>query len=371
VRDSAGRARGIRFGRAVVVKARSYWESDLVRAGGLNLIYFWCEPVELARERHVPAGNGERSQGVASMAEKRSFPLLVVAVCLAGLGAVLFVYVKGLSAEIDPSSALTPVSGSLHQLAEAGDAAGLKSALKRPGVVIDQPMDGVDKARRGMTPLMLAASCGKAEAAHELIVGGAKVDASTLDGKTPLILAVLSSDLPTVKALLGTQARVDARTGDGWTALMIAAGRGSHEILTAIIAAGANVEFKNKWGQTALMAAAMAGNPENVKALLEARAPVTAVDDDGRDALALATAGEGPVEVLSLLLGAGADVKAGDKDGVTPLMRAADRGDAEKVGVLLQAGAPKDAKDKLGRTAADWANSRDDDRGRDLAKLLK
>lgn len=68
-----------------------------------------------------------------------------------------------------------------------------------------------------MTPLMLAASFGKAEAAQAPIAGGAKTDAATLDGKTPLILAVLSSDLATVKALLGTQAQRTVRTGDGWT----------------------------------------------------------------------------------------------------------------------------------------------------------
>lgn len=63
-----------------------------------------------------------------------------------GTRAAPFVYVKGLSAEIDPSSALTPVSGSLHQLAESEMRRGCV-CVKRPGVVVDQPMESVDKAR--------------------------------------------------------------------------------------------------------------------------------------------------------------------------------------------------------------------------------
>lgn len=302
------------------------------------------------------------------MTERRSFPFLLVVLCLVGLGAALITYVRGLAAEIDTGA---PSGGipSLHEAAERGDLAAIQVAAKQPAS-LDQPLEHGEGARRGMTPLMCAATAGKTDAVQALIKAGAKVDAPRRDGKTALMLAVIEGNAAAAQALVDAKARVDARSNENWTAAMFAASRGDASVLRALLASGANVEFSNKWGQTALMIASQAGDPEKIKILLEARSPLNTTDGEGATAVAYAASSESPAGGLQLLIDSGADPKLADKSGLTPLMRAADRADQEKLAILLKAGAPTDSKDASGRTAAEWALARDDELGKQAAKLL-
>jgi ankyrin repeat protein len=64
-------------------------------------------------------------------------------------------------------------------------------------------------------------------------------------------------------------------------------------------------------------------------------------------------------------------VNSADADGVTPLMKAAERGDVEQVTALLKLGADVNAKDRANKwTARDWANKRDDEKGRAVVRAL-
>jgi ankyrin repeat protein len=55
---------------------------------------------------------------------------------------------------------------------------------------------------------------------------------------------------------------------------------------------------------------------------------------------------------------------------MTPLMRAAQSGDPEKVIMLLNAGAAPGAKASDGRSALDFARTRSDAAGRQIADIL-
>jgi ankyrin repeat protein len=299
--------------------------------------------------------------------------LPVVVILLVALGGFLFYAINELTGEIaTKSSNATEVSGptmSLHDAAARGDVQALEREFAR-GANANAAISGGEAWQAGMTPLMSAAFSGKRDAVARVLQAGGKADMRSTDGKTALFFAAGWADASTVKTLLDAGARLDARTDDGLTATMIAAARGKAETLKALADAGANVSFANKWGETALLMAARAGDAEKVRILLTAGAQPDVRDNTGATPLWVACSSGAPIDVIKALLDAHADVKIADNDGVTPLMRAADRGDAELVKILLAGGAPKEAKDHRGWTAEAWADSRDDEIGKAIVKLL-
>jgi len=304
-------------------------------------------------------------------APSRVGSMIVVIFCLAALGAALFYQINKLSTDAGGTPAASSVrpSSSLHDAAGSGDLTVINAAITSK-VDLDAPLTGVS-GRNGQTPLMLAATSGKADVVGALVGGGAKVNARAADGKTPLMLAAGWADAGVVRALLDASARVDERDENRWTALMMAAARGSAESVKTLLDAGADVGARNKWQQTALMIAAQSGSSEKVTMLLSAGANVNDQDQSGATALALLAASEDAnADGFESLIGARADVNAADMDGLTPLMRAADKGDAQRVIALLNAGGQSGLRDRQGRSAADWATARDDEKGREIAGLL-
>lgn len=67
------------------------------------------------------------------------------------------------------------------------------------------------KDRNGMTPLMVAAQTGDADAARLLLTAGANVNAVDNAGETALILAVHNRDLTTARQLIANGANPDLR----------------------------------------------------------------------------------------------------------------------------------------------------------------
>ncbi len=264
-----------------------------------------------------------------------------------------------------------PLALGLHQAAAGGSADSVRVAIAA-GADPNLPLPETDPNRGGMTPLMLACFAGSADATRALLEAKARTESRSPDGRTALIYAAGWGDAQKVQMLLDAGATVDARASDGMTALMFAAARGEVGSVRSLVAAGARVDERNRWRQTALMGAARTGSLEKVDALLGAGAPVDASDQYGDTALSIAAAASDTgLEVVQTLIRAKARLDEPDNDGVTALMKAAESGDGEKVAALLAAGASREAKDHAnGWTARDWAQKRDDDRGRAIVELL-
>ncbi|MEZ6241981.1 MAG: ankyrin repeat domain-containing protein [Phycisphaerales bacterium] len=114
------------------------------------------------------------------MAEGRPFPFAVIVIVLIIAGAVLFVSVQRLSADIGAPGAAEGASA-LHLAAESGDVAGLRAELAR-GADVDTPSHVQNRFRDGMTPLMLAIESGSSEAVTLLLEAGADVNARSTVG---------------------------------------------------------------------------------------------------------------------------------------------------------------------------------------------
>src|ERR1043165_1003770 len=109
------------------------------------------------------------------MTNQRPFALILLVVCLVGLGALLFAYVQRLSADIGPEPASQAAAGSIHAAAESGNVSAIQAAI-RAGAPVDQPAESDDTTRRGLTPLSFAIMADKPEAVQALLAAGAKVE---------------------------------------------------------------------------------------------------------------------------------------------------------------------------------------------------
>lgn len=259
----------------------------------------------------------------------------------------------------------------ISEAVSKGDAAAVKAAAAA-GADVNGEMVNEEPGRDPVPLLCFAAHAGSPDVLKAMLDAKAKTEVRTSDGRTALMWAASLGDAARVRMLLDAGARTDARADKGWTALMWAAARGEPASVKALIDAGADVNATNRWRQTALMHAARTGNIDKVNMLIDAGASATATDVDNATTLIIAASAEIPPAVYAILVRAGAPINHGDIDGVTALMKAAERGDAEGVQTLLKLGADKALKDRANQwTAADWAQKRDDERGKKVVELLK
>jgi len=150
-----------------------------------------------------------------------------------------------------------------------------------------------------------------------LIAGGADVNVKDKDGVTPLMRAASAGRADIVRLLLANGADVNATTS-GVTALMMASLGGYPDAIRPLLAAKADVRARDNQGRTALMAAASSGNADAVEALLKSGADVAAEDVSGGTALTYAAA-EGHAAAVELLQ------KGGARPGDAELILAAGR----------------------------------------------
>ena len=173
------------------------------------------------------------------------------------------------------------------------------------------PVDRRDEA--DITPLMVAACCGRSGIARELLRRGADPNGATTArtqeassrrdvasvlglggavgvgrGETPLYFAARQGKHEVVELLLEASARVDPVSGHRWTPLLAAVYAGHRQVAGALLRHGADADHLDAEQLSPLFYAARAGDEELVAALLERGADATYESPFGDGALATA-----------------------------------------------------------------------------------
>lgn len=119
----------------------------------------------------------------------------------------------------------------------------------------DMVMLGYDideKDADGYTPLMIAASLGKAEFVAFLINNGANVNSRSKSGLTALHRAAQAGSTAVIQLLAEADAIVDLPDNEGMTPLMAAVSANKFFAVDLLIKRGATIGFRNAEGRTAL-----------------------------------------------------------------------------------------------------------------------
>mmetsp|Transcript_14225 Transcript_14225/g.35936 ORF Transcript_14225/g.35936 Transcript_14225/m.35936 type:complete len:872 (-) Transcript_14225:361-2976(-) len=157
----------------------------------------------------------------------------------------------------------------LHIAAFKGHAAVVKEAASVPGgptAVLEL------RDKRGRTPLHLAASENRPEAAASLLAAGASAGAADANGLLPIHKAAYAGAAATLRVLTTGPAaatHINAALRDGMTPLHLAAWKGSADSVTVLLLAGASCMARNDRGGTALHEAAAGGSLEVIGVLLQ------------------------------------------------------------------------------------------------------
>jgi ankyrin repeat protein len=162
----------------------------------------------------------------------------------------------------------------------------------------------------GKTALMVVGKRGMADLVEQLLNAGAEVNAANNNGGTALMFAAISGDMRTISLLLGRGAAVDAVGANLWGAMMLAAVKGHAELVATFLQRGADPNLPDVYDWTPLMRAASRNRIATVRLLLDdKRTDIARRDDDGATALHRA-AKEGHLAMVELLVELGADVRA-------------------------------------------------------------
>jgi Raf kinase inhibitor-like YbhB/YbcL family protein len=265
--------------------------------------------------------------------------------------------------------ALAAAQSDLDDIVVTGTIADARAAIAKGADVNAKDADGV-------TPLMRAASAGRADMVSLLLSRSADANAKTTGGVTPLMMASLGGYVSAMRPLIAAKADVNVKDNQGRTALMAASSSGEAAAVEALLGAGADVRAEDASSETAMTYAAAEGhaaaiaalqrhgakpgelelilasgrcNADVVRALLSGGMSVE-TPASGTSPLIVA-AGGNCADVVDLLIARGANLNAKNGDGWTPLIKAASAGHTEIVEKLLAKGADMSVADPLGRTA--------------------
>ena len=303
---------------------------------------------------------------------------------------------------------------SIHEAAEAGDTAGVRSILQTNAAAASVTN------RWGETALHLGASAARPAVVEALLAAKAPVNAqsqgstalhyaisyqrmlrfaddvgetniqqllgmalksienpemrSVGDNATPVDKMTLrralkthddpertGAELKIVELLLAADADLKLANLGGLTPLHCAAMRSEPEFLQLLLAKGADVSVQTRTGETPLHCAALFGSPASVKLLLDKGAKVGKANRFGSTPILLAVASGNP-EIARLLLERSAFADDMNNDGETPLHKAVWLQDREMVALLLDQGhaAINGRAGKLSETALHAAAGRGD-----------
>jgi ankyrin repeat protein len=187
--------------------------------------------------------------------------------------------------------------------------------------------------------------------AEILVLAGANVNATDVDGHTALHCACEKNHSSVAKVLLCAGAKVNAKGGlSGWTALHLASQNNHSSVAKVLIQAEADINaVGTKAGWTPLHLACKKNQSLLAKLLVSKGADINAKDADGCTALHLACESNDSLAV-GVLISAGADLNAKESlFGRTALHCACKENNTRIAETLISAGADVDAKDVGGQ----------------------
>uniref|UniRef100_UPI00398E58C9 protein phosphatase 1 regulatory subunit 12A-like isoform X2 n=1 Tax=Pristiophorus japonicus TaxID=55135 RepID=UPI00398E58C9 len=229
---------------------------------------------------------------------------------------------------------------------------------------------------------LAACSSGDRDEVEKLLLKGADINYTNVDGLSALHQACIDENLEMVTFLLDHGASVNQPDNEGWTALHAAASCGFTEITEYLIKQRANVAAVNSEGELPIDIAQgeamekllkavikkqgidveVARKEEEQRMIQDARQWLNRgkVEDirhpkTGASALHVAAA-KGYLEVMKLLIQAGFDVNSLDNDGWTPFHAASHWGKEEVCRLLVENLCNMQAINKVGQTAFDVAD---------------
>ncbi|XP_060694763.1 protein phosphatase 1 regulatory subunit 12A isoform X5 [Hemiscyllium ocellatum] len=229
---------------------------------------------------------------------------------------------------------------------------------------------------------LAACSSGDREEVEKLLLQGADINYTNVDGLTALHQACIDENLDMVTFLVEHGANINQPDNEGWTALHAAASCGFMEIAEYLIKQRANVAAVNSEGELPIDIAQgeamekllkdvikkqgidveVARREEEQRMVQDARQWLNRgkIEDirhpkTGASALHVAAA-KGYLEVIKLLIQAGFDVNSLDNDGWTPLHAASHWGKEEVCKLLVENLCNMQAINKVGQTAFDVAD---------------
>lgn len=243
---------------------------------------------------------------------------------------------------------------SIHVLAAAGDAVGLRAAFAKA-----TDIDAFDE--RGRTALMVAAASPKAgvEVLQLLLEHGANVNALAAPngedpGRTALGVAAQHASLDKIKHLVAAGADVRFINDNGYSILTDAMHRSYTEtesehlaLLDFLVTSGAPLDTVSKYGESVLSVASRTGDFEKVSYLLERGANPAPLD---WTPIFFAIA-RGNQEEVTKLIDMGASLEERDGWERTPFLLAVHAGQREIAQLLLERGCDRTSKGRCGRTA--------------------
>ena len=275
----------------------------------------------------------------------------------------------------DPTLKGNDGSSVLHCAAEGGSKVIIEKLLS-----LEHHIDSRDGG--GLTPLMIAACNGQADAFHFLLERGSDETLKSNNGRSVLHCAAEGGSKVIIEKLLSLELHIDSRDGGGLTPLMIAAftgqadafhfllergsdptlksndGKsvlhcagqgGSKVIIEKLLSLELHIDSRDESGLTPLMIAACTGQADVFHFLLERGSDPTLKSNNGRSVLHYAAEGDSKV-IIEKLLSLELHIDSRDGGGLTPLMIAAFTGQADAFHFLLERGSDETLKSNNGRS---------------------
>lgn len=201
----------------------------------------------------------------------------------------------------------------------------VESVLKnRPSNVLFLLKRGADpnsRAEGGMTALMFAAEKGDTLLVKLLVLNGADLELTFVEGTTPLIISVLNQHFEVAHFLLEKGANPNAQDDFKGTALLYASAINDFQMADLLLFYGASESMSDRDGNTPLMTAVFFGNLETADVLLQNGLNPDITDENKNTPLMVAVQ-QGNLDMISLLLEYQAGLEKVNKKNYTPLVHA-------------------------------------------------
>jgi ankyrin repeat protein len=178
--------------------------------------------------------------------------------------------------------------------------------------------------------LLRAAEAGDADRVALALRAGADLETRDDRDRTPLLLAVTYDRVDAARVLVAMGADPDALDDRHDTPWLVTGVTGSVAMLEVLLPAGPDLTIRNRYGGISVIPASERGHVDYVRRVVRTGIDVNHVNDLGwtalLEAVILGDGGARHQEIVRILLGAGADPSIPDREGVTALEHARARG---------------------------------------------